>query len=205
MSMIEAYKEDYGRIAQVKMAEMFELAALKEKIKIDDFIEMFIDSPICRAFETLDPIYLLGKSSNELIAMIINKPPVDIYVAEYASPEFWTGYVLAYAQVTLNKSYRTLVKAFPCSEILIHYFPYHEMDNRHILDVFKEKLQKNNPLRTLRLERKLSQSDLALLSNVNIRSIKGYEQGTLDISKAQVDTVFALARVLGCSLEKLFY
>lgn len=203
--MIHAYKEQYAEIVQLKTAEMFELAVLNEKLDIDDFANLFASSLIGKAFERMDPVYLLGKSSNELIAQIINKPPVDIYIAQFASPEYWVGWVLGYAQVTLKKSYKTLIKVFPSSELLKCYFPYHEMDIAHIVDVFKEKLSRYSALKEAREKIGISQSDLSLMADVSIRTIRAYEQNKLDIKKAQADTVLALARVLGCSIEYLLY
>lgn len=203
--MIHAYREQYGEIIQLKVAEMFELGVLKHKIDIDEFATIFSNSVVAEAFETMNPIYVLGKSSNELIGIIRNKPPIDIYIANYASPEYWVGWVLGYAQVQLKKSFKTLIKAFPCSELIMLYFPYHEMDITHILDVFKGRLQKNNALKEYRLRTKLSQDDLSLLSDVPARTIRAYEQGKLDIAKAQADTVLSLARALNCSIEDLIY
>lgn len=205
MKMIHAYREQYAEIIQHKTAEMFELAVLNEKLDIDAFAESFANSVVANAFETMDPIYILGKSSNELIASIMDKPPVDIYIAAYASPEYWVGWVLGYAQTALKKSFNTLIKVFPCSELLNHYFPYHEMDINQILDVFKEKLAKYSPLKERREAIGLSQSDLSLLSDVPVRTIRAYEQNKLDIKKAQADTVVELARALSCSVDYLIY
>ena len=185
--MIHAYREQYAEIIQHKTAEMFELAVLNEKLSIDAFAESFASSVVASAFESMDPIYILGRSSNELIASIMNKPPVDIYIAAYASPEYWVGWVLGYAQTTLKKSFKTLIKVFPCSELLNYYFPYHEMD----------------------IERReavgLSQNDLSLLTDIPVRTIRAYEQNKLDIKKAQADTVVELARALSCSIDYLIY
>lgn len=203
--MIHAYREQYGEIIQIKVAEMFELAVLNEKTNIDNFASLFVDSPICNAFETMDPVFILGKSSNELISIILNKPPVDVYVAQYASPEYWVGWVLGYVQVNLKKSYKTLVKVFPCSELLNYYFPYHEMDINQIMDVFKERLSKYSALKEAREKVGFSQGDLSLMADVPVRTIRAYEQNKLDIRKAQADTVSALARALGCSIDSLIY
>ena len=74
------------------------------------------------AFEMMDPIFILGKSSNELIGIILDLPPVDIYIADFASPEYWVGWVLGYAQTYFKKSFKTLLKVFPASELLEYYF-----------------------------------------------------------------------------------
>lgn len=58
-------------------------------------------------------------------------------------------------------------------------------------------------LQALRKSSGLSQSQLADLSGVNLRSLQYYEQGAKDINKASAQTVFALARALGCAMEDL--
>ena len=203
--MIHAYREQYAEIIQHKTAEIFELAVLSEKLNIDNFANKFVNSVVATAFESMDPIYILGRSSNELIASIMDKPPVDIYSAAFASPEYWVGWVLGYAQTSLKKSFKTLIKIFPCSELINYYFPYHEMDIGQIIDVFKEKLSKYSPLKERREAMGLSQDDLSLLSDVPVRTIRAYEQNKLDIKKAQADTVSALAKALRCSIDYLIY
>ena len=58
-------------------------------------------------------------------------------------------------------------------------------------------------LKRLREERGMSQSDLSLVSGVPIRSIRAYEQGSVDLCKAQGDTLYSLAKALGCSTDTL--
>jgi len=58
-------------------------------------------------------------------------------------------------------------------------------------------------LKPLRQKRKLTQEQLALLSGVNLRSIRSYEQGDNDIAKAQGNTLQMLAKALDCSIEEL--
>ena len=48
-----------------------------------------------------------------------------------------------------------------------------------------------------------TQAELAQQSNVSLRSIQMYEQRNKDINKASVDTVYRLAKVLGCTMEDL--
>lgn len=57
----------------------------------------------------------------------------------------------------------------------------------------------NTNLYKWRQAAELSQSQLAEKSGVSIRMIQYYEQGKNDINKAALETVIALADVLGCS------
>ena len=201
--MIHAYNEQFIGIIQPKVAAMFELAVLEELIDIDAFARKFISSPVCHALENADPVYALGKSANELLALILGNEPLNIETSSYASPEYWTGWVLAYAQWYFNKPYATIIAAVPCSKILDHYFPYHEMDITQSMDLIAKYLKPVCPLKEIRQQRGLSQTQLAHLSNVPLRTIKSYEQGTVDIAKAQGETLYALAQTLHCSIEDL--
>lgn len=58
-------------------------------------------------------------------------------------------------------------------------------------------------LKRIREEAGLSQSQLSKVSGVNVRMIQNYEQGTKDINKAQVLTVYQLAKSLKCKIEDL--
>ena len=58
-------------------------------------------------------------------------------------------------------------------------------------------------LKLIRQSNKLSQTQLAELSGVNVRMIQNYEQGNKDINKAQVITVYKLAEALKVSVEDL--
>ena len=51
------------------------------------------------------------------------------------------------------------------------------------------------------INRKLTQEELSLLSGVNLRTIKSYEQCENDILKAQGETLLKLAKTLDCSVE----
>ena len=58
-------------------------------------------------------------------------------------------------------------------------------------------------LKRIREESDLSQSKLADKSGVSVRMIQHYEQGVKDINKAQVGTVYKLAKALKVNIEDL--
>lgn len=58
-------------------------------------------------------------------------------------------------------------------------------------------------LQRIRLERGLSQSQLAKAANVKLRSIQAYEQKTKDINKLQLQSACKLAKVLSIRPEEL--
>ncbi len=201
--MIHAYNECYLDTVQRKLSSIFELAVLEENVEIDTFTEKFLSSPVCKAMEEGDPVYVCGKSANELLGIILGREPLQIEEGVYASPEYWVGFVLSYAQWYFNKPYSELIEVFPSSVLILHYHLYHEMDIMKSMELFEKHLNNECPLKTLRKKKELSQNDLAVLSGVPVRSIKAYEQNTVDISKAQGDTLYALAKTLGCKIEDL--
>lgn len=201
--MIHAYDEYYLDMAQRKLASMFELAVYQEKLTVDEFGERFIQSSISKAFEKGDPVYLAGKSANELLGLVLDKQIEETEQNMLASPEYWVGWVLAYTQWYTCKTFAEIIKAYPCSKLLLNYFPYHEMDETETVALIQKQLSIESPLKSWRKKRKLSQTELAGISGVSLRAIKAYEQGKLDISKAQGETLYKLAKTLDCSIEYL--
>lgn len=58
-------------------------------------------------------------------------------------------------------------------------------------------------LKRIRTGKGYSQKQLAEMSGVSLRSIQMYEQRRKDINKAQSDSLFRLAKALGCTMEDL--
>ena len=61
----------------------------------------------------------------------------------------------------------------------------------------------NLRLKAIRIWQHITQRELAGLSGVTLRMIQAYEQRDQDIRKAEVQSVLALSRVLGCTPEVL--
>ena len=71
------------------------------------------------------------------------------------------------------------------------------------MDLIAKHLDLTCALKKIRKKKGLSQSDLSALSNVPLCTIKAYEQGTVDIAKAQAETLYELARTLNCTIEDM--
>ncbi len=117
--------------------------------------------------------------------------------------EYWLGWVLAYTQWYTAKSISEIIKAYPCSKLLLQFFPYHEMDVTKTVELIQQHLPQESTLKRWRKKRDLSQNELSLFSSVPIRSIMAYEQGKLELSKAQGETLYKLAEALDCFIEDL--
>ncbi|MCD8307977.1 MAG: helix-turn-helix domain-containing protein [Clostridia bacterium] len=176
---------------------------MEEHMDIDEFMEKFISSGMAMAFEIANAKYVLGKSVYELMRIILQREPVGREHPYAATPAYWVGWVLAYAQWYLNRTFEQITDKFPCSMLILYYFPYHEMAISKSLDLIKEKISYDLPLRAFRKERHFTQEELARFSGVPLRSIRAYEQGKVELYTAQAETVYRLAKALSVTMEEL--
>ena len=58
-------------------------------------------------------------------------------------------------------------------------------------------------LQRIRLEKGLTQSQLAEAAKISVRTLQHYEQRTRDINKAQGQTLLSLARSLSVNIENI--
>lgn len=211
--MIRAYNELYLANARRSLANCFDYAANTMEIPLEKFYVMFALSDLARKFEKGDPFIVSGKSGIELALLVIEK---NTGVYEYKervygtgrSREYWAGWAIAFYQWYSACSFKRLHEEVPISDIMNMYDKYHEMDIMHFVDRMEE-LRKKRRLETyLRRYREMSgysQSALARMTGIPLKTLQHYEQGTKSLSKANVSYVLSLARVLGCKPEDLIY
>lgn len=203
---IRAYNEIYLEDAMSALGTLVDYAVNYCGMGINGFIRDFVQSGVAERFERGDPATVSGKSGVELYICVTGDSTENIpeYVEFDRSPEYWVGWALAYCQWHMNRTFRTLTNAVKPDEMLHWYRIYHEMDILHVVKEFDKRVKKSScNLERLRKKAGLSQSQLAALSTVSLRSIQMYEQGNNDISKAQFNILNALARVLNCSAYDL--
>ena len=86
------------------------------------------------------------------------------------------------------------------------YYTLHEADVSkfvNIVDTLMKDFFPETNLKRIRTAYGCRQAELAQRSDVSLRSIQMYEQRNKDINKASVDTVYRLAKTLGCTMEDL--
>lgn len=71
-----------------------------------------------------------------------------------------------------------------------------------MLEIYNNRKEGTN-LKTLRLNAGLSQSELAEISDIPVRTIQQYEQKQKNINAAKAETVVKLAKAQNTSVEKL--
>lgn len=206
--MIHAYDRNYLSRAQSLLAVMFDFAVYDLNLSLENYFTCFLNSKISSYFEKGDTSILSGKSGIELALDVIGdyakaesyRPTLD------RSPEYWTGWALAYFQWYSGLRFCQINTYITINEICEMYNPYHEMDISQFCDHMIEVYNTRKPASNLKLKRMatgLSQSELAEITEVPVRTIQQYEQKQKNINSANSETVLRLAKALSCSSEDL--
>lgn len=201
---IQSYNNSYLPYVAENLGVMFEHSV---DIGIDPtiFWNTFINSNVAKQIEKGNPKYLTCSALDYLNEIYKDKKIItekeDINKDKY----YWAGWILAQFQHKKGYSFYKINNHLSINEVLNLYPTLHEADITKFFDVannYFKKLEITN-LKKARQARGLSQSELAKLADVELRSIQMYEQRRNDINKAQVETLYKLARVLGCNIEDL--
>ena len=209
--MIHAYHEIFLNKAMSNLGEMFDFAINDFGLDRKDYAEMFASSSICRRLENGEPKYLIGMSGTELALDIIEEttgvvPEVSVADQYDRTPDYWCGWAVCYYQWLRAMRYQEIFRIASYDEISAMYTMLHEADVTKFADEMdrrRAKLQPKTNLKRIRTAYGCSQSELARLSGVSLRSIQMYEQRNKDINKGQAETILRLARSLGCRVEDL--
>lgn len=208
---IHAYPETHLNKAQVMLGTAFDYAVNSCNISGNDFAKMFAASKICKRIENGEPAVVCGKSGIEVVREIVfdtTKKEIENEPKESfsRSVDYWVGWALAYYQWYSNFSFSEIFKVITYAELEKMYYPLHEADITKFVDIVDRKLKEyyvETNLKRIRTIYGCSQSELAKKSGVSLRSIQMYEQRNKDINKASVETVYRIAKVLGCTIEDL--
>ena len=209
--MIHAYREIYLSKAQAVLGEAFDYAVNTCKISSEDFVRLFITSTVSRRMENGEPSVIAGKSGIEIVLDIVLETTgksLDVEPAESVSRsrEYWIGWAVAYYQWYSARSYFEIFKALPFDELQNMYYTLHEADISKFADIADKKIRehfKDTNLKRIRTTYGCTQAVLAKQSGVTLRSIQMYEQRRKDINKASAETLYRIAKVLGCTIEDL--
>lgn len=209
--MTHAYPGSLLRRTMTNMANMFDFAVNGFGLDGDDYSRMFMSSEICHRIERGEPKYIAGMCGEDIALRVIEEVAGIVPVAEPEelfdrSPDHWCGWVLAYYQWLRGISYKEIFGILPYSGISALYSTLHEADISKFadtMDSLRKRQNRETNLKRIRTAYGCSQSELSRMSNVSLRSIQMYEQRNKDINRGQAETLFNLARALGCSVEAL--
>ena len=209
--MTHAYQEIYLSKAQSVLGDAFDYAVNSCELFGEDFVKMFIASPLSRKIENGEPAYLVGKSGIELVMEIVSETTGKEITAAHKesigrSKEYWIGWAVAYYQWYSARKFGDIFKVLSYEDLQNMYPTLHEADITKFADIADARMKEFFPdtnLRRIRTAYGCTQAELAKRSGVTLRSIQMYEQRNKDINKASVETVYRLAKILGCTIEDL--
>ena len=125
------------------------------------------------------------------------------------SPQYWAGWVLAYAQWMCSLGFNELLEVAPLDWIIGSYYPLHEASEdkfaQIVIDKWNDAQADKKGLKAARKAAGLTQKQLAAQSGVKLRAIQLYEQNQFDLRRASVTSALALANTLSCAIEDLIW
>lgn len=209
--MTHAYQEIYLSKAQSVIGDAFDYAVNTCAIPGTDFVKLFIASSVSKRMENGEPAYLAGKSGIEIVREIVVETKgqeLQIEPQEHfgRSKEYWIGWAVAYYQWYSGRKYRDIFKVLSFVDLQKMYYTLHEADITKFVDIVDSKIKEYFPetnLKRIRTAYGFTQAELAERSGVSLRSIQMYEQRNKNINKASADTMYSLAKALGCTMEDL--
>ena len=193
------------------MGEAFDYAVNTCGISCNDFVKLFLASSVCKRMENGEPAYIAGKSGIEIVIEVVSqtmgKEISNEPEARFGrSKEYWIGWAVAYYQWYSCRKYSEIFKVFSFDDLQQMYYTLHEADITKFVDIVNERMHEHfsdTNLKRIRVAYGCTQAELAKKADVTLRSIQMYEQRNKDINKASVDTVYRLAKALGCTMEDL--
>ena len=207
---MNAYSPLYVEDAQENLGVMVDWACNCQGLPLALVFKLFAESALGACFGSGDPSVVAGRSGVQLGYELLQPQGLvrqDALRAdaqldcENRSPEFWTGWILAYFQWSEGITFAQLSALLCAEDVRQLYWPYHEMDILQGCDAILRLVclaQKETNLKRVRANAGLSQADLSRLSGVSLRTIQHYEQRQKCINKASAQTVLRLCSCLCC-------
>ena len=207
-----AYSKYYLDDAMTGMGAMLDYAVNTCGQDLSEFYYRFLCSGVAQAISQASPKYM-GLSGIELANTVAYRtgsplPEKDAYI-DVGSPEYWTGWTLAYISWYLDTDLVALHRKGVTEKVVLDSYPVmHEADLSKSVSIAEEWMKLNapeyNPLKRQRILRGLTQRELSSQSGIALRVIRSYEQGQRSLENAAAQNLQRLSKVLGCRTEDLF-
>lgn len=191
--MTHAYSEMYLEDAMRTLGEAVDFALCDQGLTPAELTAILSNALEMKQFERGMPRVVCGMAGDELARDIIahaGLTPVECretYPFD-RSPQYWAGWVLAYAQWMCSLGFNELLEV---AQIVIDKWNNAQADKKG--------------LKAARKAAGLTQKQLAAQSGVKLRAIQLYEQNQLDLRRASVSSALALANALNCAIEDLVW
>lgn len=176
----------------------------------NEFFKLFSSSNVSIEYAKANPKYIYGMSGIELayealIDLGFSPKDIDDYEIE-KDLNYWLGRVIGYMQYINNYSYKYLAEIINLNSLLDHHEELASEGLGYINEYVFTNLVNGDSKSRLQSKRKLvdlSQSQLALKANINVRTLQQYEIKNKNINNASVKSVMKLAEAIGCKIDDI--
>jgi hypothetical protein len=207
-----AYAETYLNDAMNNLGDMFDYAINDCGYAPDAFFDLFISSGVAGKFGHANPKYVAGLSGIELAIAVtgrFNDPIIpDTYSIE-KTPEYWSGWALAYYQWFSGKSFEEIRNGGLTFERILSLYPtLHEADLTKFVQVAEDiTLNRILPEEIMIGREPQKENDLFFVCSVieyigrTTKNHRGHV--VLKIGKSELQRLYDLADVFHCEpIEK---
>ena len=209
--MTHAYDITYLDDAMTSMGAMLDYAVNSCGEDLSEFYARFQTSGIADAFSKGNPKYVGGMSGIELATLVAYRTgatlPKKEDLIDIGSPEYWTGWSLAYLSWFLDMSFRSMQsQGLTAQSLRERHSVLHEADPsktvRFAINRLKETTE-GDLLKRTRRNAQMTQRQLSGITGIPLSVIRSYEQGKRSLKNAEAEKVRSICRALGCNAEDL--
>ncbi|MBR1837139.1 MAG: helix-turn-helix transcriptional regulator [Kiritimatiellae bacterium] len=209
-----AYPETYLDDAMRTLGEAVDWAARVRGIAPARFLAAFSASGVADAFGAGVPKFVAGLSGAGLAREVLRRAGEPEAAGDVdgrcdidgETPEFWTGWILAWYQWRTALPFRAILAFLPAEELHGMFATLHEASEERCgaaFDAIRRARRGATALARARKAAGLTQAQLSARSGVALRSIQQWEQRAKDIGRAAARSVVAIARVVGTTTDSL--
>ncbi len=200
----------YDEELREKLGTFFDTAVNCCSMRGQDAANVFIASGLAEQLEYQNPGFVAGRSGTEMLMWALSEcglsPNVPNPLRTTTSADYWTGSALALFQLSTGWRYAHVFERMSYADLREICSWSQDGPEEDIVRKLLDELRKRKrpcALREARNAAGFTQSGLAELAGISMRSIQQYEEGKKDINKAAAGSVQKLARILGCRMEDL--
>ena len=141
---VHAYSEDYLWGAQRILGDMLDFGVNTCQLDMDFIMNKFIESGIADNFAIGNPKYVAGMTGCEVLRTVLEKtgeenPKENDIMYVDKSPEYWTGWALAYYQWYRNYKFQEIQSKVPVSEVVKMYI-LHEANVMKFVEIMDTRM-----------------------------------------------------------------
>lgn len=141
---VHAYSEDYLWGAQRILGDMLDFGVNTCQLDMDFIMNKFIESGIADNFAIGNPKYVAGMTGCEVLRTVLEKtgeenPKENDIMYVDKSPEYWTGWAVAYYQWYRNYKFQEIQSKVPVSEVVKMYI-LHEADVMKFVEIMDTRM-----------------------------------------------------------------